>query len=118
MPGCAPAFAVPIAITAHSTETYTSAALCFCSLLANLRKLTLGRVAVSLPALQPVATRLRELHVSCSRLQGSADGFLTDGWTALTSLSLTQSRVDKTMLTAALKLPALEDVHICSFTGY
>ena len=62
--------------------------------------------------------QLRELNVSGSRLQGSADGFLTEGWTALTSLSLTQSRVDKTMLTAALKLPALKDVHICCFTGH
>ena len=88
------------------------------SLLLHLRKLSLDTIAVSLPALQPVATGLRELSVSGSRLQGSADGFLTKGWTALTSLSLFNTRMDKAMLTAALKLPALEDVHICSFTGY
>ena len=84
----------------------------------NLRKLTLGRVAISLPALQPVATRLHELHIDNSHLQGSADGFLTKGWTALTSLSLTKSRMDRTILTAALKLPALEDVRICGFMGH
>ena len=114
---------LPLLVLCHSRDStgrglMPNAALCFCSLLANLRKLTLGRVTVSLPTLQPVATRLHELSVSGSRLQGSADGFLTKGWTALTSLDLTHSRMDKTMLTAALNLPALEDVHICSFRGY
>ena len=121
---CAPAFAVcpcfccTLATTEHRTGTDTNAALCFRSLLSNLRKLTLDKVAVSLPALQPAATRLCELKVSRSRLQGSADSFLTKGWTTLTALSLTQSRMDKAMLTSALDLPALEDVHIWGFTGY
>ena len=56
-----------------------NAAVCFCSLLTNLRKLTLYKVAVSLPALQPVATRLHELHMPASCLQGRSDGFLTRG---------------------------------------
>ena len=107
-----------LAVIAHETGTDVNIAVCFRSLLSNLCKLTFSRVAISLPALQLVATRLQELKVSGSRLQGSAEGFLTNGWTALTSLSVTQSRMDKTMLTAALKLPVLEDVHICSSTGY
>ena len=94
------------------------AALCFSRLLSNLRNLTLGRVAISLPALQQVATQLHELNVSDSHLQGSADGFLTKGWTALTSLSLTHTFMENATLTAALQLPALEDVHICMFTGH
>jgi hypothetical protein len=87
----------------------------FCSLLENLRKLTLHNVDVSLPALQPVATRLRELHMVESCLQGSADGFLTKGWTALTSMSLTHSWVEVASLTAPLNLPALEETNIIGF---
>ena len=84
----------------------------------NLRKLTLDRVNFALPALQLVATRLHELKVYGCHLQGSADGFLTKGWTALTSLSLTQSRMDEIILTAGLALPALEDVRIRRFMGH
>ena len=84
----------------------------------NLRKLNLRTVAVSLPALLPVATRLHELILCGSRLEGSADGFLTKGWTALTSLSLTYTRMENATLTAALELPALKDVRIRWFTGH
>ena len=52
--------------------------------MSKLRKLTLKSVVFCLPALQPVATQLLELNVYNSRLQGSSDGFLTRGWTALT----------------------------------
>ena len=105
---------------AHSTQggPHVNAALCFRRLLHNLRKLTLDTVAVPLPALQPVATRLHALSLSGSRLEGSADGFLTEGWTALTSLSLNQTRMQNATLTAALKLPALQDVRIFWFTGH
>ena len=111
---------VPLLLLCHNhrKETDANAALCFRSLLSNLCKLTLSRVAVSLPALQPVATRLRELNVSGSRLQGSAEGFLTKGWTALTSLALSHTRMDRTILTATLELPALGDAHICWFRGH
>ena len=57
-----------------------------------------------MPALQPVATRLHELDVFGSSLQGSADDFLTEGWTALTSLSLTHTHLHDAALTATLKL--------------
>ena len=87
----------------------------FRSLLTNLRKLTMNTVAVSLPALQPVATRLHELELRGSRLQGSADGFLTRGWTALTTLSLEDAEVEDATVTAALKLPALETLDIIGF---
>ena len=100
------------------TETNAHAALCLRSLLPNLHKLTLHGVYVSLPALQPVATRLHELSVYGSRLQGSADSFLTKGWTALTSLSLHNTRMDNASLPKTLELPALEDVHFCNFTGH
>ena len=60
-----------------------------------------------LPALQPVVTQLQSLELSHSRLEGSADGFLTAGWTALTSVSLFGSNVLDDVLTA-LNLPALE----------
>ena len=95
--------------------TGANVAVGFCSLLENLRKLTLHNVDVSLPALQPVATRLRELHMVESCLQGSADGFLTKGWTALTSMSLTHSWVEVASLTAPLNLPALEETNIIGF---
>ena len=69
-------------------------------------------------ALQPVATRLRELNVFNSYLQGSADGFLTKGWTALTSLCLNHTHLENATVPAALKLPALEDVTIRWFSGH
>ena len=108
-----PWFSCGIFLTAHMTGLM--AMLLFRSPLSNLRKLTLGRVKVPSPTLQTVATRLRELHVHGSYLQGSADGFLTKGWTALTSLSLVEMRMENGMLTAALELPALEDVRICEY---
>ena len=93
-----------------------AAAVRFRSLLTNLRKLTLRGVAVSLPALQPVATQLHELHIYRSCLQGSADGFLTKGWTVLTSLSLVHSWVEAASLTAPLNLPALEAMNVIFFS--
>ena len=87
-------------------------------MLSNLRKLTLDSVVVSLPALQPAATRLQGLELLYSRLQGSADSFLTNGWTALTSLALTHIRMDNATLTAALELPALEHVCLGWVTGH
>ena len=95
--------------------TGADAALRMCSLLSKLRKLTLVTVVLSLPALQPVATRLLELNLRDSRLQGSADGFLTRGWTALTTLSLEGARVETATMTAALKLPALEEINTNGF---
>ena len=86
-----------------------------CSLLTSLRKLTLYNVAVSLPALQPVASRLHELDIFGSRLQDSADGFLTRGWTALTMLSLTCTHMESANMTAALELAALEELDIIRF---
>ena len=91
--------------------------MCFRSLLSNLRKLTLTSVFFFLPTLKPVATRLLQLTLDFSRLQGSASGFLTQGWTALTSLSLTHTRLENATLTDALKLPALEDASIYCFRG-
>ena len=72
-------------------------------------------VVISLPTLQPVATRLRELDLSASRLRGSSDGFLTRGWTALTSLSLEDAWVETATMTAALELPGLEELDIIGF---
>ena len=92
-----------------------NATLCFRSLLSNLRTLSMDGVAVFLPALQPVATRLRQLSLFESRLQGSPDGFLTRGWTALTTLSLADARVETASVTAALELPALEELDINGF---
>ena len=109
--GVAPAPAVPWS----RVKAGADAAVRFRSLLANLRKLTLHRVAVSLPALQPVATRLHELHMPKSRLQNSADGFLTRGWTALTTLSLENALVETATMTAALVLPALEEMNMEGF---
>ena len=63
-----------------------------------------------------MATRLQELDLLNSRLQGSADDFLTKGWTALTSLSLTGSQVEHATLAAALHLPALKDLSIDRFS--
>ena len=102
-----------IAMVLRGTDA--DAALCLRSLLSKLRELTLVRVLVYLPALQPVATRLRELSLDHSRLQGSADGFLTRGWTALTALSLEHARVKTVAMTAALKLPALEQMNLNGF---
>ena len=93
-------------------ETDANAAVRVCSLLTNLRKLTLDDVAVSLPALQPIATRLHELRMIGSRLQDSADGFLTRGWTALTTLCLTHTLVENATMAAQLELPALEELDI------
>ena len=87
-------------------------------LLANLRKLSLASVALSMQALQPAAARLQEVKLRSSRLQGSADGFLTRGWTALTSLSLAQIRMENATLTAALNLPALESARLCWVRGH
>ena len=114
---------VPLLVLCHSHDsthdgTNGNAALCSRSLLANLRKLTLISVAIPLPALQPVAMRLRELDVNASRLQGSADGFLTQGWTALTSLSLIDTRLENASWTAALDLPALEHMWLCRFMDH
>ena len=111
--GPCPCFAMAIY---HAGWTGANAALCFCSLLSNLRELTLCNVAVSLPALQPVATQLCELDIFGSCLQGSSDGFLTEGWTALTSLRLTQTHMENAALTAVLELPALEEVDITGFS--
>ena len=72
--GPCPCFAMALH---HAGWTGANAAVRFCSLLSNLRELTLDNVNVSLPALQPVATRLRELDIYGSCLKGSADGFLT-----------------------------------------
>ena len=110
----APALVVP---WQDSTQDGPGAntAVCSRSLLSNLRELTLDGVAVSLPALQPVAMRLRELNVRGSCLQGSADGFFTRGWTALSTLSLQDARVETATVTAALQLPALENLNIDGF---
>ena len=64
-----------------------------------------------------MATRLGELSLVDCRLQGSAGGFLTEGWTALTSLVLTGSRVTDDAVPPALNLPALEDISMDDF-GY
>lgn len=95
--------------------TDDNGAVRFRSLLTNLRKLILRGVAVSLPALQPVATRLHQLDLTASRLHGSSDGFLTRGWTALTTLSLADARVETASMTAALELPALEELDTLDF---
>ena len=111
---CGPCLAVPLP---KSTWDGTNCRWCcgFRSLLMNLRKLTLQNVAVFLPALQPVATRLHELHLPASCLQGRSDGFLTRGWTALTKLSLARASAEDTDLTQLLNLPALEDLNILNF---
>ena len=64
--------------------------------------------------LQPVATRLQYLELLNSCLRGSADGFLTAGWTALNDLSLDGSLVKDDVLTS-LNLPALERLSITDF---
>ena len=51
--------------------------------------------------------RLHSLNTENSHLLGSADGFLSSGWTALTSLRLDGSRIEDDVLTA-LNLQALE----------
>ena len=104
------ALAVPASTLCQQTLRLTQL-LCRRSLLSSLRKLTLSHVAFSLPALQPVATRLQELNISHSRLQGHADGFLSTGWTALTSLALRSCRAGGCTLQAP-RLPALEDCHL------
>ena len=104
-----------IYLITHRKGNDDSATLCFRSLLSNLRKLTLHNAVVPLPALQPVATRLHNLQLKSSRLEGSSDGFLTSGWTALTSLHLQETRMENATLTAALKIPALERLCVCGF---
>ena len=76
--------------------------------------MSLDSLPLQLPALQPVATRLQSLELLRCRLQGSAGGFLTAGWTALTSLSLIGSDVEDDVLTP-LSLPALEVLSIYGF---
>ena len=71
-------------------------------------------MAISLAALQPVATRLQQLHLAHSRLQGSADGFLSTGWTALTSLTLLRCRMKDQALPEP-NMPALEAVDLYNF---
>ena len=78
-------------------------------------KLTLYNVAFSLPALQPVATRLTSMRLAECRLQGRADGFLTLGWTALTCLCIAASRMEDHVL-PAFNLPAVEDLDIQGFS--
>ena len=113
--GCAlPCHCLCLLYSTHA-KTGTKGAVRMRSLLSNLRKLSLLSVTVSLPALQPVATRLHELRMSGSRLQGSAYGFLTMGWTALTTLSLNEACMESATMTAALELPALEDLDIAGF---
>ena len=80
-----------------------------------MRKFSLKNVAFSLPALQPVATRLDEIEFTDCQLKDSARGFLTEGWTALTSLTLTGSRVTDDVLPPALNLPALQDISMDDF---
>ena len=59
--------------------------------------------------------RLQALDLSACYLQGSADGFLIAGWTALTSLFLRSfTRADDNMC-LALQLPALQVVSITDF---
>ena len=80
-----------------------SAACC-----SNLRTLTLGNVS-PFPCRHCSRSPRGCVGYMCShsRLQGSADGFLTKGWTALTSLSLTQSAYDKTVtLTISARAPS------------
>ena len=90
--------------------------LCCRSLLSELRELSLWNLEFPLPALQPIATRLQALGLSACRLQGSADGFLIEGWTALTSLSLHDSTYAYDEMCSALQLPALEVASICEFS--
>ena len=81
---------------------------CRRSLLSNLRELSLGYVAISAAALQSVATRLQKLSLTSVSLKGSADGLLTAGWTALTSLFFSPSCEAEDTMCSALELPALE----------
>ena len=76
--------------------------------------LSLDTVSFSLSTLQPVASRLQTLEISHSRLRGSADGFLSAGWTALKDLSLRDSWLEDDVLTA-VNLPALEAVEIVNY---
>ena len=100
----------------HLDGTFADCAdLCCRSLLAKLRDLRLWDLAFPLPALQQVATRLRALDITACCLQGSADGFLTVGWTALTSLSLDSFTNAEDNMCSALQLPALELERICEF---
>ena len=77
-------------------------------LLSNMRALSLDHVTFHLP----VARRLQRLDILHSRLFGSADGFLSAGWTALTALRLEDSHVVDDFLTAR-NLPALESLGQC-----
>ena len=56
------------------------------------------------------------MHLLNCNLQGSADGFLTTGWTALTSLSLHSLTAADDKMCSALQLPALEIASIWGFT--
>ena len=82
-----------------------------------MRKLSLSLITIQLPALQPVATRLHSLNIKWSDLLGSADGFLSVGWTALTSLDINSSRVTDGVL-RALHLPALKLLRINTFPDH
>ena len=110
-----PALAVPLPLsTTYRAGTVVNVGVCCRSLLSNLRVLSLESVAIHLPALRPIATRLQRLDITQSRLDGSADGFLSAGWTALTRLHLHGSQVVDDALTA-LSLPALKELSIiCS----
>ena len=103
----------------HKTNTRVGTggdvAVCRRSLLSNLRKLSMEDVEFALPALQPAAMRLHSLKIVSSRLCGSADGFLSAGWNALSALSLHGSWMEDDVLTA-LNLPALEVLDILRFT--
>ena len=64
--------------------------------------------------LQAVATRLQSLEILDSRLRGSAHGFLSAGWIALTHLNLCASDMEDDVLTA-VNLPAVELLDIIGF---
>ena len=72
----------------------------------------LWHLALPLPALQQVATRLQALDLSNCSLQGSTESFLTKGWTALTSLCLGEVTEAEDNMCSALQLPALETASI------
>ena len=74
----------------------------------------MDNVSFSLPPLQPVATRLQHLEFAGSHLRGSAAGFLSAHWTAVTSLWLHNTRVIDDVLTT-LHLPALEHLEVIGF---
>ena len=83
-------------------------------MLSKLHKLSLNRVTLSLPALQPIATRLESLCMSHTSLEDSAEGFLGVNWSALKSLLVESCLVDDNL--TALTLPALESLDISEFS--